>query len=154
MDFFIALYNYYEISLLHWESIFKCVWGTMLASRNRKLLASPSSSIWCKYIIKVSWICDRSGRERVRARECALIVHQTPQTHALTHTHAHKIQCCVIVGADTFLSHIVCSREMPSKMILICTQFRNSFPLSPSHSQCAHTIYSRSACSMFNLNNH
>lgn len=91
MDFFIALYNYYEISLLHWESIFKCVWGTMLASRNRKLLASPSSFIWCKYIIKVSWICDRSGggeseSERVRFNSTSNAIDTCIQPYTHTRT--------------------------------------------------------------------
>lgn len=104
--------------------------GLMLASRNRKLLASTSSSILCKYIIKVSWI-----------QECTLTVQQYGHTntytymhievHTLTHhtrTYHHFIYMCAILKYIVNHSyHIV--YEMSSKMNLMCAQFRNSFPI-------------------------
>lgn len=85
----------------------ECRWrGMMLASRNRKLLASPSSSILCKYIIKVSWI-----------QECTLIVQQWAYAH--TRTHMLPFRIYIKIHCESFLSHS--SRDVIENGFNVCT---------------------------------
>lgn len=168
MDFFIALYNY-QISLLAWQTNLREIFlANMHAASEMRVRGHdvsksqpqivgfpPSSSILCKYIIEVSWI-----------QECTLCsattLTCTVQTvSARTRTCCH-LGACVCVRALCELKsntvnhsyHIV--YEMSSKMNLMCAQFRNSFPIPVPHSvPCVSVcVYSMSACSMFNLNNH
>lgn len=63
---------------------------SMLASRNRKLLASPSSPILCKYIIKVSWVQESRVHFNSAATGLRTLTHVCIQyIHRSRTTHAH-----------------------------------------------------------------